>query len=371
MFNHQTHTNKMKKKIILFFLLISLIITNSCNSPTEPEPIYKDPLTMTWTVDTLEYPDAFQTTLSSIWGSSPNDVYAVGHSEDNDGKFWHYNGVKWEFKDLFQFVEQSSWSLHKVYGFGPNDFWVIGARDRSIAGYEYMESLVLQNNGLWIDHKLKFDSWLMDITGTSSRDIWVCGRKGIVLHYNGYVWKANTIKIKKFSEDTDYVLAGVTKLGDENVIVARTYNPYLPRREQYYIRGSMDNWRIIDSTIFTAENWGAGERWGNLGIFRSNSGTIYSYGYGGVWILNSTTNQWISTLKKNNAIRRVFGLKDRYIFAVSDFGLVWFNNGNTWVELKNLMKDQEKIDFYGIWTDGHEIYLMGDNNKSTYVIHGK
>ncbi|MBM4172679.1 MAG: hypothetical protein FJ214_12475, partial [Ignavibacteria bacterium] len=71
----------MKKIILPIITITALIFTNSCNSPTEPEPIYKDPLTMTWTVDTLEYPDAFQTTLSSIWGSSPNDVYAVGHSE--------------------------------------------------------------------------------------------------------------------------------------------------------------------------------------------------------------------------------------------------------------------------------------------------
>ncbi len=354
-----------------FFAGALIFITLTCNSPTQIEPIYNDPLTMTWSVDTLEYPGSLQTLLSSIWASSPTDVFAVGHSEDNDGQFWHYDGLKWECIDLFNYVEQSSWNLQKVYGFGENDFWVVGARDRSIAGYEYKESLILQNNGSWLDHKLKFDSWVMDITGTSSRDVWVCGRKGVVLYYNGYAWKADTIKIKKFPEKTDYVLAGIVKLGSEMAIVARAYNPYLPRREQYYIRGTIDNWRMIDSTIFTAGNWGDDERWGNLGIFSSKSGTIYSYGDGGVWILNSSTNQWIASLKKNNAIRRVFGLRDNYIFAVSDFGLIWFNDGNTWIELKNLLKDQSKIDFYGIWTDGQSVYLVGHNNRSTFILHGK
>jgi hypothetical protein len=364
----KTKGGKMQKIIIPIITIAAFVITNSCNTPTEKEPIYKDPLTMTWRVDTLEFPGSYQTLLSSIWGSSPNDVYAVGHCEDNDGQFWHYNGVKWEFKNLFQFVEQSSWNLQKVYGFGVNDFWVIGARDRSIAGYEYKESLILQNNGSWIDHKLKFDSYITDLTGTSSRDIWACGTNGVILHYNGNRWKTDTIKIKKLPLNTDYVLAGILKIENETVIVAWTYNPFLQRREQYYIRGTIDNWMIIDSTIFTVNNWGEEERWGDQGLFRTKSGEIFSYGTYGIWSLSTT---WIQRLRINYTIRDLYGMSNNYLIAVADFGRILFYNGSEWTELRNLITNQERIHFYSVWTNGEEIFLLGVDNRSTFILHGK
>ena len=359
-------------KVILIPTIMFLQFISCKDTGTGPnQKQFKDPRQMTWAVDTLTYPGSLDVSLGSIWGSSPTDVYAVGHNESNRGQFWHYDGKKWECIDLFQYVEQSSWSLVKVFGFGPNDFWVIGGRDRTIAGYDYKESLILQNKSSWVDHKLVYNGLMMDITGTSSRNIWACGRNGIVMNYNGYSWKVDTIKVKKFPYDTDYVLAGITESKNEVILVARTTNPRLTSREQYYIRGTMDNWRVIDSTIFTSENWGDDERWGDLGIFQTSSGKIFSFGDGGIWVLDLNNNRWNSILKNNYSIRGLYGTDENYLIAVADFGRVWFFNGNEWIGMFSLVSTQSQIHFYDIWTDGEEIFLLGIDNNKTFILHGK
>lgn len=363
-------------KVALLASFIFLQFISCKDTGTGPEhKVFKDPRTMIWTVDTLEYPGSMQTSLWSVWGSSPTDVYAVGHNELIKGQFWHYDRTKWECIDLFQYVEPSSWTLQKVFGFGPNDFWVIGARDKNYLGQDYKESMVLQNKGSWVDHKLNYNGLMMDITGSSSSDIWACGRNGLVMYFNGFSWRVDTVKIKKFGYDTDYVLAGIAKTNSDIVLVARTSYSSKVRREQYFIRGSFKNWTVVDSTIFTSENWGDDPRWGDHGIFQSSSGKIYSYGGGGVWLLNLKNNQWDQILKNNYYINYVFGIGDDYLIATADFGRVWFYNGSVWTELSNLVAMQDQLQIYGVWTNGEEMFILGIYANSypmkTLVLHGK
>ena len=362
-------------KVIFLSSVLFLQFISCKDTGTGPDQKpFKDPRQMTWTVDTLTYPGSLDVSLGSIWGSSPTDLYAVGHNESNSGQFWHFDGSKWECIDLFQYVERSAWSLVKVFGFGPGDFWVIGGRDRTAFGQDYKESLVLQNKGSWIDHKLIYNGLMMDITGTSSRDIWVCGRNGIVMNFNGYSWRVDTIKIKNFPHDADYVLAGITKTKNDIVLVARTMYSSVVRREQYYIRGSIENWTVVDSTIFTNENWGTDERWGNLGIFQTSSGKIYSFGAGGIWKLDQTNNQWDQILNKSYVFNSQKGAADNYLITTSAFGLVMFFNGNEWQELRNLTNSQNKLLFNDSWCNGEEIFLLAETNNypmKTLVLHGK
>lgn len=356
---------------VLFLQLISCKDTGT--GPTQKP--FKDPRTMTWTVDTIQYPGSMQTLLSSIWGSSPTDVYAVGHNESNDGQIWHYDGKKWVPVDLFQYVERNGLTLQKVFGFGPGDFWVVGAKYVSAAGFEHKGTLMLQNNGLWIDHKLNYLSWIMDITGTSSRDIWACGSNGIVMNFNGYSWRVDTIKIKKFHYDTEYVLRGIAKTDNDIVLIATTSNFTLARREQYYIRGSIKNWAVVDSSIFTNENWGDNSRWGDNGIFQSSSGKIYSYGGGGVWVLDIKKNQWDQILRNNYYVNSVFGLSDDHLIATADFGKIWLYNGSVWTELSNLVPGQGQLQIYDVWTNGDEMFFLALSTNSypmkTLILHGK
>jgi hypothetical protein len=59
--------------------------------------------------------------LSGVWGSGENDVWAVG----SGGAIFHYNGLAWSFIDPPVSTDEPE--LFGVWGSGPNDVWAVGA----------------------------------------------------------------------------------------------------------------------------------------------------------------------------------------------------------------------------------------------------
>jgi len=104
------------------------VAVSGCKHVSEP-PVVKSPREYTWTIDTLAYPNSFQTSMRDIWGSSANDVYVVGHNDQAFGKMWHYDGSRWEPVRL-HILEggplPNIGSLSAIYGFSANDIWAVG-----------------------------------------------------------------------------------------------------------------------------------------------------------------------------------------------------------------------------------------------------
>ncbi|MBI2428746.1 MAG: hypothetical protein HYV29_08130, partial [Ignavibacteriales bacterium] len=116
---------------LLLFIIILLLFPGCKDEPVKPE-IIKDPRTYTWTLDTLAYPGSFQTSMMDMWGSSPTDVYVVGHNESpGPGTMYHFDGSKWS-TTKFHSAEggpiSGALSLTSVYGFSKDDIWVVGER---------------------------------------------------------------------------------------------------------------------------------------------------------------------------------------------------------------------------------------------------
>ena len=87
------------KKLLFVILFAIMVCYFACDkSPSGPkDEAVKGPRQFTWTVDTLAYPNTFQTTMGRIWGSSPRDVYTVGHSSVGaHGAMYHYDGETWK-----------------------------------------------------------------------------------------------------------------------------------------------------------------------------------------------------------------------------------------------------------------------------------
>ena len=71
-------------------------------------------------------------TFSSIWGSSANDVWAVGTA----GTILHYDGAKWEKADLEAQDASSPFTLRGVWLESPDDVWILdGMRLRHTTGW--------------------------------------------------------------------------------------------------------------------------------------------------------------------------------------------------------------------------------------------
>ncbi|MCL6097405.1 MAG: hypothetical protein M1391_02375 [Bacteroidetes bacterium] len=361
-------------KVIFLSLVLFLQFISCKDTGTGPnQKPFKDPMQMTWTVDTLLYPGSIQTLMTSIWASSPNNVYACGHCDDSRGSFWHYDGKKWDSINLFNYIAQGSLTLQKITGSSDNDFWVVGGRNRGDATNFKYGSFILQNNGTWKDHILNYKTVVTDVIGSSS-NLWACGTNGLVFYYNGYSWRTDIIKPKILS-NSSYVLSGIAIIKNELLITSSITNSGNNQASYYLIRGNIGNWSFIDSMVSSNNNTIGIYKWGNKRIFQSSWGSIYSYGTNGVWIWNDNLNQWLQLLIRNNNIQGLQGASSNYLLAATDFGLVFYYNGSEWSQLNNLVPDQSDLQFYDVWTNGEEIFLLGLSTKSypmkTLVLHGK
>lgn len=73
-----------------------------------------------------------------VWGSSDDDVYAVGSAQGRNGFVWHYTGTSWADLPLPSGLPQDENSdipgFFKVWGSSVSDVWVVGDRGVVLRG---------------------------------------------------------------------------------------------------------------------------------------------------------------------------------------------------------------------------------------------
>lgn len=65
-------------------------------------------------------------TVYGIWGTSEEDLWAVGGNVTSGAFAWRYDGTAWREVEGFPPVLERSASMFKVWGASPNDVWVVG-----------------------------------------------------------------------------------------------------------------------------------------------------------------------------------------------------------------------------------------------------
>ncbi|HEX2926551.1 MAG TPA: hypothetical protein VHP38_09900 [Ruminiclostridium sp.] len=198
---------KMPLYLIIFIFISQLLsCKNDPMSPvTEDNPGRRD---YTWTVDTLDMP---VNQIHSIWGSSPNDIWACGPAGDESKWFQHYDGEKWTPYNI-------SYSGNTLFGFSRNDVWM-GCGDGEIWHYD--------GTGWKRNYTYKADNGrnlleVQNIWGSRPDDVYACGvmfykntvfepesHKGFILHYDGQQWtevlkgefNSQFVTIRKFNND--------------------------------------------------------------------------------------------------------------------------------------------------------------------------
>ena len=68
-------------------------------------------------------------TLFGVWGSSPDDLWAVGgdpDDEDMGGGVWRFDGTAWAAQDLSEAAPAGLPMLYKVWGRDSNDVYIVG-----------------------------------------------------------------------------------------------------------------------------------------------------------------------------------------------------------------------------------------------------
>jgi hypothetical protein len=109
--------------------------------------------------------------LENIWGTSENDIFAVG----TGGTIVHYNGYSWS-----EMESGTTETLTDVWCNTENDVFTVGA-----------EGTILHYDGSsWSKMESGTTDLLMSIWGSSGTDIFTVSKEGAILHYNGYSWSA-------------------------------------------------------------------------------------------------------------------------------------------------------------------------------------
>ena len=187
----------MKLQIGLAAYLVLVLVSSPTAKADESE----------WKLELLQGPD-----LRGIWGSGPNDVFAVG----DDGTIVHYDGATWSEMD-----SGTTRDLKGVWGGRPNDVFAVGGSGTILhydgSSWSAMSSgTTCDLKGIWgtsgtdvyavgCSSVFRWDgsNWsemchleptvshlprlLHDIWGSSSTDIFVAGPYTIT-HYDGTTW---------------------------------------------------------------------------------------------------------------------------------------------------------------------------------------
>lgn len=115
-------------------------------------------------------PQASQLRLNGIWGSSATDIWAVGDSgailRSTDGKTW---------------MPQSSApsDLYSICGNGPSDVWAVGARG-TVVRYNGTSSWTTQS-GIGIPSSINLNG----VWCGSDREVWIAGDSGSLYLFDG------------------------------------------------------------------------------------------------------------------------------------------------------------------------------------------
>ena len=350
----------------LFLIMQFSLLNFHCKKPTPPDiddtpkPGKRD---YTWTIDTLAYPGSFQTLMRDIWASSPTNVYVVGHNDQGgQGTMFRFDGNKWRAVDLGSIIIGGI-TLSAIYGFGPNDIYVVGQRiyDNPAPPPNFLDSsLIIHFDGTkWSEIQIVRARHLSCIWGASPNDVWFGGSWGSLYHYDG-------IKTKKIQFDSLASLAYIAGFSPTNIYsTCVKKNDFVsPEDSSLYLlyHYSGESWLPIDSFIITPNNL---IRKFGLSLWGSENGRLYSASYG-VYILENGI--WRQLLSSDWPVS-VRGSSDQNIYAVGGLGRIFHWNGidwKRWVEIE----DQNKI-LTRLWTNNVETFIIGHDGYKTFIIHGR
>jgi len=118
-------------KIVLPVIFVTSIITLISCEIIDPfnSIILPGRRDYTWSITEIN-PGYESLYLVRIWGSSPDDVWAIGVSSWTPTCIWHYNGVRWKCDSINTIVNPAS-----IFGFSNNQVW-LGNSESAIWKYD-------------------------------------------------------------------------------------------------------------------------------------------------------------------------------------------------------------------------------------------
>ncbi|MCK6623156.1 MAG: hypothetical protein HUU32_16635 [Calditrichaceae bacterium] len=343
----------MDKNLVL--IIIFAIFVVSCKKSTEPDIVIKDPTEYIWTIDTLAYPGSIQTTMWTISGSSPTDVYVAGHNDGSFGKMYHFDGKKWEPVNF----QIPIGDFYDIWVFSANDIWAVGEHSRWEPNYTPYTQSIHYNGHDWQEVGTPKKGRLASVWGNHPGDLWSCGTDK-VYHFGGSEWQEVSIPLPA----QEIQFGRIRGLSANNVYATCLKNDMVPPIDTtfyylYHFNGQI--WSIMDSALVTSSN--PQPYFGSyLAVI---DGVLYSAGQG---VFRLENEHWI-VLNQDLALSRIAGSSLDNIYASGALGTIYHFDGSGWRQLNPIPGFNHFIG--GIWTNAMEVFFVATDGERTYIIHGK
>jgi hypothetical protein len=138
--------------------------------------------------------------LADVWGSSSTDVFAVGldqRADPSEGTVLHYDGVTWT-----PVYDEPGLNLTTVWGSSDSDVFAAGFTVTEEDGNFIVAGAIRHFDGTsWAPVTIPVAGVLDELWGSSSTDVFAVGDEGVILHYDGTDWTA--------TNHTDQTLLGI------------------------------------------------------------------------------------------------------------------------------------------------------------------
>lgn len=140
----------------------------------------------------------------AVWGSSSEDVFAVGGS----GTILHYDGTNWT-----PMTWGGEFGFEGVWGSSSRNVYAVGGAD----GFGIAFGIILHYDGAcWRQVFSTTDYQFTDVWGSSSADVYATTSRGPILHFDGKSWKSMRLESGTIAADG---ASGVWGTGTDDVFV--------------------------------------------------------------------------------------------------------------------------------------------------------
>jgi hypothetical protein len=326
-------------KFKVFILAISFLLLG-CKTSTEPIFSLRN---LKWSVDTLSDQNL---RFNSIWGTSTSNLYIVG-----DKGIWHYNGSNWKDLNLpFR-------SLEDIYGFSTEKIYVVG-------GHLGEYSTIITYNGYeWSQLRDNSNGELWAISGNSPSDLLAGGYNNLI-KYDGNSWSVIDVPVAA-DDSIDFFVTDINHGLDGTYYILLWTSTDDSRGDddiEYFLKYLDGAWQILDGYLYNPSR-----------LWISPSGTIYGTGGGfSVWENGQWNNLFIPSYKfgDSGSIIRAFGVADDNFFTINYHGYLYYFDSFDWYKYTNLPFENGTVNYIDGWTDGKEVYIIGEDFPHNYVIYG-
>ena len=333
------------KPALSILLIVVTIVSLSCQHTTEPElqPGRRD---YVWTVDTLEIPQG-RSLPSRMWGTSANNIWAVGLAYLNAYCIWHFDGYSWQNYAPDKYIDPTD-----IWGTSSNNIW-IGTTDGVFWHYDgfkwtkFQETIIPNYNQFVVQ----------SICGNGANNIYAVGfadstdryhYKGIIMHFNGNKWElVNIPRIEKSFNSIYY---------DENsgnfIISAWEFDN--PNKSIYSFNGNN-----LKEIYFTQDNVSLNVI--GKGVYLVRKKKIYK-------LQNENFNLFLDFSSLNNYAGATFGKNEKDFFTINWDGIGHYNG----IDLITIFAKQNDEWFPdGASVFEKDAFFIWDDSHKTFIVHGK